>query len=192
MGKIEFKHQSDYCTTEWSGGKTTELSIYPENERYADRNFGIRVSSATITSKRSTFSDVTGYERILMPLTHAITLIQDQSRETVQPLQQIQFSGGVPTKSIGMSTDFNLMCSENFNGKLDVITENTTIRTSGAIFEGFYLFSGNAELNKGENTYNLCELDSVFLLEEPADNLNIKAKSPFILIHVVVAEGDEK
>lgn len=48
--------KEDYPVSNWSGGKTTQLFIYPENSEYAKRNFLFRISSATVDCERSEFT----------------------------------------------------------------------------------------------------------------------------------------
>lgn len=39
--------KDEYITTAWSGGKTTQMFIYPEESDFSTRNFKFRLSSAT-------------------------------------------------------------------------------------------------------------------------------------------------
>ena len=45
---IQHLTPSDYITTKWSGGLTTQLGIAPASAVYADRDFLWRLSSATV------------------------------------------------------------------------------------------------------------------------------------------------
>jgi len=40
--------QSEYRTSSWSGGTTTQIAIFPPEAEYADRDFLWRVSSAAV------------------------------------------------------------------------------------------------------------------------------------------------
>ena len=62
------KTSSEYSTSAWSGGTTTELGIGPEGSRYADREFLWRISSATVDLEESTFTALPDYDRIIMTL----------------------------------------------------------------------------------------------------------------------------
>ncbi|MFR7871296.1 MAG: HutD family protein, partial [Fenollaria timonensis] len=61
----------------WKGGKTEQLCIVPEEASLQERNFDLRISSATIDLERSEFSDFTGYRRYLMKLEGDIRLLID-------------------------------------------------------------------------------------------------------------------
>ena len=40
----------------WSGGRTTEIFIFPVGERYSDRNFLFRISTAEVELDSSDFN----------------------------------------------------------------------------------------------------------------------------------------
>lgn len=60
--------KSAQTTSNWSGGTTTQLFIYPPEASYAARNFLFRISTATVETETSTFTDLTGFNRILLLL----------------------------------------------------------------------------------------------------------------------------
>lgn len=68
--------QSDFKTTQWSGGTTTELFIEPPGADFKERSFLYRISSATFTDTESDFSDFTGYQRFILPLAGGLRLCQ--------------------------------------------------------------------------------------------------------------------
>ena len=45
---MELIKKNQYKTTQWSGGTTTELLIYPSTSKYSERNFKWRISSAKV------------------------------------------------------------------------------------------------------------------------------------------------
>ena len=71
--------QATYKTTQWSGGITREICIFPATASLAARNFDLRISSAVIDTPESNFSDFTGYRRYLMPLSGEIVLYPNAS-----------------------------------------------------------------------------------------------------------------
>lgn len=66
--------KEDFTTTQWAGGETTQLTIYPEDAIFSERNFLFRISSATFTTTESKFSDFTGYQRYILPLEGRLSL----------------------------------------------------------------------------------------------------------------------
>ena len=77
--------RSAASTSHWSGGTTTEFYIDPPDKSYANRDFAIRISSATVDLAESDFTLVQGYNRIITPLQGGFTLTfpEDGSRQTV-------------------------------------------------------------------------------------------------------------
>ena len=110
MRRYGILKQEDYRTTEWSGGKTTQLAIWPEGAVYGDRNFGWRVSSATVETPESDFTPVPDYDRHLMMLKGDI-LIRHNGGEwkSLPEGTPYFFDGADHTESRGEAVDFNLM-----------------------------------------------------------------------------------
>lgn len=108
-------------TSGWSGGTTTELFIWPETASYAQRDFGIRVSTATVELPVSEFTLLPGIERTLMVLEGTLMLVfetGDGSAEVkLEPLEMAQFAGGTPTTGYGQVRDFNVMCAAGFSAE---------------------------------------------------------------------------
>ena len=65
---IDIYKDGDFKTTEWSGGSTTELFIYPPTSNYESRNFDFRISSATVEIEQSNFTKLPEISRQLMVL----------------------------------------------------------------------------------------------------------------------------
>ncbi len=101
---------SDYLTTQWSGGATTQLSIAPEGAVYADRDFLWRVSSATVELDESDFTPLPDYRRFISVVRGDMTLSHNGGAPlTLHPGDIHAFDGGDDTHSAGRCTDFNLM-----------------------------------------------------------------------------------
>ena len=117
-----YRHE-DYKTSQWMGGKTTELAIYPKTSKYLDRNFIWRISSATIEVEESDFSKLPDYDRVLIVLEGEVVLNYEGHRVTrLREQEQDRFDGAWKTKSYGKITDYNLMVRKGCEGYLDVIT----------------------------------------------------------------------
>lgn len=118
--KIYKKEQ--FNTSNWSGGSTRELAIYPEDARYKKQNFIWRLSSALVDHEESRFTRLPDYNRILMVLEGEVILSHNEERVAkVGRLEQDQFDGGAMTKSFGKITDYNLMVRKGCEGFLDVV-----------------------------------------------------------------------
>lgn len=120
--KFKILNESDYITTKWASGDTTELYIYLENEKYAERNFLFRLSSATVTSEKSTFTKLKGISRKLMVLSGKLKLEHEgRYNKVLEKFEQDSFMGEWETISYGKVVDFNLMIKELCISKLEHI-----------------------------------------------------------------------
>ena len=106
--------KEDMTTSRWSGGTTTEIFIWPEGARYADRDFLFRISTAAVELESSDFTSLPDYDRLIaslegvMELTHAEE--HGARKALVRPLGDVHFfDGGVPTHCEGRARDLNLM-----------------------------------------------------------------------------------
>lgn len=108
--KIEILTPKHFQTSQWSGGSTTQLYIFPPTATYTERNFELRLSTAKVESEESTFTSLPGIDRKLMILEGAITIThQDKYTKHLTPFQVDEFSGDWKTTAIGTCTDFNVM-----------------------------------------------------------------------------------
>ncbi len=107
----------------WSGGETRELYIEgDEGCSYKDRNFDLRLSSATVDVESSVFSDLTGYTRYLMPLEGYIKISHDGGEaEILKPYDVHEFDGGSRTESEGKCRDFNVMLSKKISAAVTML-----------------------------------------------------------------------
>lgn len=106
-------------TTNWSGGKTTELWIWPRESQYAERNFSCRISTAVVEVEESTFTELPGYLRHLMILEGELCLSHNNGPEIhLKPYETDVFDGGDHTVSKGKVRDFNVMLAKGFSAKL--------------------------------------------------------------------------
>lgn len=114
--------ENDYITTEWSGGKTTQLFIYPEDSNYDARNFKFRLSSATVELGESEFTKLEGIHRFITPLNGELKLTHNHKDYiNLKPFEIYEFDGGINTTSYGIVKDFNLMLGNGVKGELESI-----------------------------------------------------------------------
>lgn len=103
--------EKDYKASNWSGGTTKELLIWPEGADYGKREFEVRISSATVELEESDFTPLAGVTRYITPLIGGFTLTHPGEQPVVMgPMAEpYRFSGETPTHCVGKATDFNLM-----------------------------------------------------------------------------------
>lgn len=118
--------KSELIANKWSGGTTTELFIYPPASSYALRNFDYRISTATVETDRSEFTDLSSYQRILCVLSGELAMefhADSGKPDTVKllPLEQVSFSGGLKVVGFGKVTDFNIIYKPEYRASAEII-----------------------------------------------------------------------
>lgn len=153
----------DFKVSNWSGGSTKELYIFPENSFYGERNFNFRLSIATTESEESTFTSLPNVNRFLSILDGEL-FIEHENRysRTLSKFEIENFDGGWVTKSRGKVTDFNLMlknCSGNLEFKEFLQVNDTEIKNQE--FIAIYCIDGNITING-----NLLNKNEIMIIEK--------------------------
>lgn len=158
----------------WKGGKTEQLCIVPEEASLQERNFDIRISSATIDLERSEFSDFTGYRRYLMKLEGDIRLLIDDKSIIIKGDEAFEFMGDEKVISLSKepSRDFNVIIKKDKKADIS-IKENEKLNTN----KGEYIFS----LEKAK--INDIDVDKYSLYETEGEELELQGKFIYIRLH---------
>ncbi len=115
--------QKDFLESNWSGGKTLELAIFPEDAKYLDRDFLWRLSTANSDREESSFTKLPDYDRILMVLEGDVVLAHGDVRTAhLAALEQDSFDGAIKTKCFGkLLRDYNLIYRKGCKGRMDLV-----------------------------------------------------------------------
>ncbi|MCC3868629.1 HutD family protein [Terrisporobacter mayombei] len=183
MSHIKVIKKEELSTSEWSGGTTTQLYIYPENELYENRNFKFRISSAKVDLEESTFTKLPNIKRKIMILDGKLELVHENHHEiTLEKFDQDTFYGDWNTKSYGKVTDFNLMLNKNTDGIIEHINlenEITIDNDNNDKYENwaevFYIVNGKINISI-DNECELLENGDVAIIKN-SDKLNINLKN---------------
>ncbi|MEJ8553443.1 HutD family protein [Tepidibacter sp. Z1-5] len=153
---IKIIRKSEHNTSEWSGGTTTQLCIYPYDSDYKKLNFKWRLSSARVDVDESVFTHLPNIKRKIMILDGEL-LLEHQNHYSVKlkEFEQDSFCGDWKTKSYGRVTDFNLMmngcegdleyiCIEECSSK-KIIFENNQ-RGYDYVVDVLYVISGGIDI----------------------------------------------
>ncbi|TCU71613.1 HutD protein [Tissierella praeacuta] len=180
--------ENDYITTEWSGGKTTQLFIYPEDSNYDARNFKFRLSSATVELGESEFTKLEGMHRFITPLNGELKLTHNHKDYiNLKPFEIYEFGGGINTTSYGIVKDFNLMLGNGVKGELESIyidREYSLIKENQSNFNEifYFIYAYNnivyISFNKEINIINPFEIFLIKLNGNLDLNLNINSQNP--------------
>ncbi|HXU26822.1 MAG TPA: HutD family protein [Bacteroidia bacterium] len=108
--QINLTKKEHLNTTNWSGGTTTQLAIYPKEAIYKNLDFNFRISTATIEVEESAFTRLLNVSRVIMVLDGELTIQhKNQYTKQLKKFDTDNFSGDWETTSIGKVTDFNIM-----------------------------------------------------------------------------------
>lgn len=157
---IEIIRRNEQNTSEWSGGTTTQLAIYPKNSDYKERNFSWRLSSARVELDESVFTSLPGIYRHIMVLDGEMRLFHEGYHAVLlKPYEKDSFSGDWTTKSIGRVRDFNLMLNNGCKGELEAVFSEREIEIDTKTFikdetfdmatQGLYCAEGNVDIFVG-------------------------------------------
>lgn len=138
-------------STKWSGGTTTELFIHPEGSSFAQGNYQLRISLATVEQEKTVFTSLPDTQRTLMVL-KGKQLLQHRGHHTadLSALQQDTFSGNWTTDCRGLSTNFNIMTQGEINATVETQNFNTETPLQLEMTDTLYflyLTRGELEMN---------------------------------------------
>ena len=187
-------------TSLWSGGKTTEIFIYPETAEYGKRDFDCRISTATVEVETSTFTPLPGIERHLLILEGELKIKHDEGEWIcLKPYITHSFGGGQNTISEGKVRDFNVMVSQEHEAMVEVHELNldhwVSLSYNNELIHFIYCTEGTIQVQIEQKDkvqrHFLYEGDGFFLEkrqgDEPINLFQMKAlKGSGKGIHVVI------
>ncbi len=182
---VELVRKNAQATSNWSGGTTTQIAIYPKDSAYSERNFQWRLSSARVESEESVFTSLPGIWRLIMVLEGEMKLEHAGHHSIyLKPFEQDSFSGDWTTTSFGKVRDFNLMLSKGCAGELAAIQlhAQTTIALDikkadpdrfSNVTSAFYCAQGGANITiENGSSYEL-QAGDLLLINAQADTKEI-------------------
>ena len=201
--EIEVVRCQEQTTSNWSGGTTTQIAIYPKDAVYSERNFQWRLSSARVETEKSEFTSLPGVRRLIMVLEGTMRLEHaGHHTVTLAPFEQDSFSGDWTTTSFGKVRDFNVMLTGTCAGELTAIHTNAdrplALETKpgdparfAKVSSAFYCVSGSITLTiDNKESYELLAGDFLLLtLPAAAEKIPVTlAGSSSAPAHIVRAD----
>ena len=171
--RVELLKKGSFRTAAWAGGATTELFIHPGTSDCGARDFEVRVSSATVETEESVFSDFKGYVRHIAPLEGRIRLTHEGHRDvSLAPFEADTFDGAWCTRSYGKCVDFNLIHRGDWRGGIVALDAGCRVDCPGGGFTGIYVVSDGVSMaveGAGE-AQRLCAGRGDFILVDCIDD----------------------
>lgn len=183
---IQIFRKQSIATKNWSGGTTTELFIYPAGSSYAERDFLLRISTATVESSPSTFTLLPGVQRQLMVLDGELVLDFGDRQQVLPPFEVLAFSGDTPITSIGLATDFNAMTRTGAEASIRVmrVAAAEEVNVASSDLKLIYVFRGCLSLPDSTLVHTgdvLCiDPNTALSLRATEDTLLIITEAAFI------------
>jgi len=169
--RITHLTSDNYSVSNWSGGTTTQIFLYPADGDYAARRFCVRISSATVEAESSTFTSLPGVWRYIAPLDGSFALTHTGHHSAVlPPLTVDSFSGGWETTCVGKARDLNLMLKDGWQGSMTRLSAPQLMLTppEGEGFDALY-FVTDGSCRIGAETYDIAAGDTLLLTWEDGD-----------------------
>lgn len=187
--------ETDYPTSRWSGGSTTQIAIAPAGADYADRDFLWRVSSAVVELEQSDFTPLPDYWRLIATLEGEIRLRHgDGEPLLLRPLHVHAFDGAVSTVSRGRCRDFNLMLRKGAaEGEMEALLPEGSLELAADPRGGvqlLYCVRGRCLAESGEDQAALCPGES--LLTEGNRSVRLSAEKGTALMRCRMREKDTR
>lgn len=187
--------KQDYTVSQWSGGTTTQIAIYPPDARYADRDFLWRISSATVDLEESDFTPLGDYQRWITVLDGTMTLTHDDGSPIELTSGHVHpFDGDSQTRSVGRCTDFNLMlrkgrCSGTLRALPLSSAGSQTISLEKACSAGsshsmilLFCCSGGGRVHCSHTAIDLVPYESVLLEDTAQADITLTADQDSLFI----------
>ncbi len=119
MKNIQIVPAAKHPISNWAGGTTTQLFIYPMESTLQNRDFDFRISSAKVEQEESNFSLFEGYRRQLLILEGQIEIYhENQYKKILKKLDVDEFSGDWKTSAKGKCIDFNIITSKEYQSSV--------------------------------------------------------------------------
>jgi environmental stress-induced protein Ves len=195
--KIEVISKEENIISNWSGGSTSQLYIFPKDSTLQERNFDFRISSAIVEVEESEFTSFAGYDRILMVLNGELEIVhENQYSKTLKQFEIDSFSGDWKTSSKGKIVDFNLILKRGIKGSLkyiDLRRDRLHCRDrSGPVPKmqsvriiGYYVISGKMEIIVNQDHYLVSE-GELIMIENRGDVYTVELKGDCEVIEIFI------
>ncbi|MBN2793814.1 MAG: HutD family protein [Clostridia bacterium] len=154
--------KENQTTSNWSGGTTTQLMIWPEHSEYKTLDFDWRISTATVEVKHSVFTELPNINRVIMSLNGPLTLLHKGEKIDLEPCESFSFDGGLRTESFNEVVDFNVMTSQQYKGNINIISGQVQDHISLKKHQGLYILKGSLKVDSRVFT----EKDFIFEMDQ--------------------------
>lgn len=111
----------NFKTKNYEWGTDEEYFIFPVGSSYDDKNFKIRLSRINIKSCEEGFDKTHGIRRFFVPIDKNLAINFNDSKMLIRKESTFRFKGDDNVFALNVGKVFNLMLSEEIDGKLEVV-----------------------------------------------------------------------
>ena len=167
-------------TSQWSGGTTTELYISPQGATVTERNFDLRISTATVDAEESDFTLFHGYLRKLIILEGQLEIQHDsQAPLHFHPGMLHAFSGDSVTHSKGKVRDFNVIHLPSVEPEIENVQFSKGFYDFGVPDKKCVLYLLSGEVLSAELSF--IKGDTI-IIEEKTEQLEVKESCTLVQV----------
>jgi environmental stress-induced protein Ves len=177
---MEIKHleYQKLSSIKWDGGISKEYYLYPNNTSYQNKDFLIRLSTATIDKKPATFTLIIGYTRYLMMLDKSLELKINGRDIIKKPFETIIFKSEDDVISNTTGIDYNLMLSE------DIKEHHVSISNGFHMLDNHFIMVtslNNCTIHINDIAYTLNQYDTIVIENFKNDDIDLITSDNIIL-----------
>lgn len=184
MYKVCSKNKME--TSDWSGGKTSQIYISPEDCVFGKDKFDFRISLATVEKEETFYTSFPGVMRNLLVVEGKITLVSKNEARQLNPGDNYIFSGSDHLECFGTSTNFNLMYDDNkFKTKLIIIDNAPFSFKLNRGFSVVFPLSGGLELKTRTNSVRISETEYWISKNEDFEITSLRTKTVLAFIYPI-------
>jgi len=173
-------NNQQFKMSNWSGGTTTELFIFPHDASYQKRNFIFRLSTARVEMEKSEFTSLPGVTRKIVILDGEIRINHhNHYAKTLSKFDVDSFKGDWKTTSVGTCTDFNLMTTLKTRTELAAVVIEEIQLLDYPVEPGWdwliiYLYSGHINMHLDNDFFDLGPGNLLVISNVTSSALHIK------------------
>lgn len=177
--RIEYIYAHSMEASDWSGGRTTQIAIFPKDCSYKQRNFIWRASTASVDLEESDFTLLPDYTRLIAAINGSMELSHSGKDAycTVSGNTVYAFDGAEQTHCVGCADDLNLMLKKGLAAGSLLLVEQRDLPLCLKIQSGevllIYAAKGETSISLrsgGEACINRLAEGDALLIEDAANS----------------------
>lgn len=191
--------------TDWGGGATIQLSVYPQNCSGGHLlEYIFEITSSTVIYDTTDFTQFYGYKRLLMVIEGEMTLIHGDGKTVhLGKYEYDCFDGNDKTRSMGKATDYEIVIKNDDYAELKVFEmkkscsmpiDNMTNPNYHDCCQGIYCHMGAVTVIVNNSTYEMGQGEqlSVFYGNMKKPDISVQANVNSVIINADICYNENQ